>query len=203
MNRGGETEELKNVKLGIFQQIIKNWQTDLKEYDKCRLINRLCGPSKGGWASDIYQDLMIPLVQAGLLSSDEAILFWMELLIEKFEGKDPFYGPTDQPLTELCAKLYSELSAPTLNTVEKRIRKRIMVINREIRRPFAKSHNFEVWNEAKLTGVWNSIFLELALRHGSSNETELKELLETLDKQLRDYTYIPNQELAIFAEEQS
>ncbi|MDM5310338.1 VPA1262 family protein [Peribacillus frigoritolerans] len=200
-NRRGETEELKKVRLGIFQLIIQNWQADLTEYDKSSLINRLCGPSKGSWASDIYEELMIPLVQADMLSSDEAILFWMELLIEKLEGKGSFHLQTDQPLTELCAKLYSKLSEPALKKVEKRIQKRITVVNREFRRPFAKSNNFEIWNEAKLTGIWIAIFLKLALMYGASNE--LKALLETIDKQLQDYTDISNEGLAIFAEKHS
>ena len=153
-----ETEELKNVRLVIFQQIIQNWQANLNEYDKCSLINRLCGPSKGSWASDIYKDLMIPLVQAGMLSSDEAILFWMELLIEKLEGKGSFYSSTDRPLTELCAKLYSGLSDPEMKRMEKRIHKRIIVVNREIRRPFVKSSNFDIWNKSKTNRALDNHF---------------------------------------------
>lgn len=199
-NRLGETEELKNMRLGIFQQMIQNWQLNLTEYEKCNIINKLSGPSKGSWASDIYMDFLSPLVEADMLSSDEAILFWMELLTEKLEGKDSFYRSTDQPLTELCAKLYSELSDPALKLIEKRIRKRIMVINREIRLPFAKSNNFEIWNEAKLSGFWINIFLKLTLRYEPSNANELETLLELMDKELKNSTDISNHGLAIFAE---
>lgn len=112
--KNGEIHELSVLRRQIFDEMRACWSSDLAIPQKHDVIIRLCGPSAGSWAKDIYKDLMIPLVQDGKLTSDEAILFWIDLLLEKMKGDDKgrisFYHLTDQPLTELCAFIMPSLS---------------------------------------------------------------------------------------------
>lgn len=90
--KNGEIHEQSVLRRQIFDEMRACWSSDLLIPQKHNVILRLCGPSAGSWAKDIYKDLMIPLVQDGKLTSEEAILFWIDLLLEKMKGDDKGNG---------------------------------------------------------------------------------------------------------------
>lgn len=190
--KGSESQDIKDVRIKIYEQIRVNWYDKLLECQKKAILRRLCGPSVGDWAKDIYHDLMLYLVQDNKITNDEAILFWINLMLQKIEGnknKDiSFYAPTDITLTELCASILPNLSEESWNSIVKQIRKQINNCNREIRRPFEKSNNFKNWNNIKKQGIWIKVFLELVYEASNDKKLDILGLLNSMDDKLKETT---------------
>ena len=203
--KNGELYKQSVLRRQIFDRMRAGWPSDLLIHQNHDVILRLCGPSAGSCANDIYKDLMIPLVQDGRFSSDEAILFWINLLLEKMKGDDKdrisFYYTTDQPLTELCAFIMPSLSMNEWQSVLRRIGKQIISVNREIRRPFANKINYEKWSNNKKTGLWLAIFLEWTWQFSYSREEEITSLVTELDLHFKRYSGDPSSDLIVFANE--
>lgn len=207
-NRMGiESQEIKDVRISIYEQIQKNWPNNLSKSDEVDILRRLCGPSAGDWSKDIYYDLMLRLVQDKKVTSDNAILFWINLFLGKIEeGKDnrvSFYAPTDIPLTKLCARILPDLSEESWEGKIKQIRKLINKCNREIRRPFEKSNNFNNWNNVKKQGLWLKAFLELAYKDANDRKSNIVDLIKSMDDKLKNTSEITDQSLSDFANQTS
>lgn len=190
--KGNESLEIKNVRISLYELIRVNWNDNLSKCEKKAILHRLCGPSAGSWATDIYLDLMLYLVQDKKISNDKAILFWVNLLLEKIEGSKnknvSFNAPTDSSLTELCASILPNLSEESWNSIVKQIRKQINKCNREIRRSFEKSINFRNWNNTKKQGLWIKTFLELVYEASNDEKSDILDLLNLMDNKLKDAT---------------
>lgn len=200
---GFESEEIKDKRINIYQQIQKNWPNNFSKSEEVAILRRLCGPYAGSWSKDIYHDLMLCLVQDNNMTSDEAILFWINLLLEKVEGdKDnriSFYTPTDILLTELCASILPDLSEESWNEKVKELQKLINKCNRVIRHPFVKSINFNNWNKVKMQGLWLKAFLELAYNATNNEKSDIAELLNRMDNKLKNTIDSTDQNLSNFA----
>ena len=200
---GYESKEIKDVRINIYKQIQECWPDNLSESDKNYILRRLSGPSIGAWSKDIYHDLVLGLVQDQKIESDESILFWINILLEKIEGSKggyvTFYAPTDILLTELCASILPNLSKESWNEKVKQFRKLINKCNREVRRPFEKSNNFHNWNKVKKQGLWLKAFFELAYPAANDKKTDIAELLNRMDKKLMNSSDSTDQDLYGFA----
>lgn len=183
MNKLSKNSDLEYNRRKVYEKIILNWYINIDKDLRNKLFNKLSGVNKGAWSVEIYNELMIPLICSKKLTSDEASLFWINLLLEKIEDSNFFYSKVDNMLTNLCAHLFCNLSSEETKTVYRKIEKIISKINREIRKPFSKSSNFSSWNQAKLTGIWLAIFLKLTL--SVKGIPELKKILNSMDKELR------------------
>ncbi|TBX66049.1 VPA1262 family protein [Bacillus toyonensis] len=189
---GFESQEIKDIRISIYQQIRENWPNNLSKAEAVVILQRLCGPSTGGWSKDIYHDLMLCLVQDNNITSDEAILFWINLFLEKVEGgkdnKISFYAPRDILLIELCASILPDLSEESWGEKVKQIQKLINKCNRVIRLPFEKSKNTNNWSKVKKQGVWLKAFLELAYNATDDKKSDITELLNRMDNKLKNYS---------------
>lgn len=183
--KGLESEPQAELRKNIFLMLQSNWQTELSSVQKTEIIYRLCGPSVGSWTNDIYHDLMVPLVANQVMNSDEAVMLWIDLLLSKIyqdKKSESFYGATDRPLTELCARLLGTLTDKAWGDLSKRIDKLINDINREVRTPFGNKVNFQKWNFAQNAGIWMAIFLEKSYHQSMVRKEEIKQFADRLDK---------------------
>lgn len=183
--KGLESEPQAELRKNIFLMLQSNWQTELSSVQKTEIIYRLCGPSVGSWANDIYHDLMVPLVANQVMNSDEAVMLWIDLLLSKIyqdKKSQSFYGATDRPLTELCARLLGTLTDKAWGDLSKRIDKLINDINREVRMPFGNKVNFQKWTFAQNAGIWMAIFLEKSYHQSMGRKEEIKQFADRLDK---------------------
>ncbi|WNF35240.1 VPA1262 family protein [Bacillaceae bacterium IKA-2] len=212
-NRNGfESEEIKTKRKIIFSQIIENWHDKLSKNEKEWIINRLCGPSVGSWAKDIYCDLMTKLVDDNKMIAGEAKLFWVSLLMDKIKVSEvknndiSFYAQTDIALTELCASILPTLSDESWSLIIKQIRREINTCNREIRRPFEKNNNFKNWNNTKKRGLWLKTFLEITYEIvkdiDEDKKLEVIDLYNIMDKKMKDTTDSTDIALSDFANAQ-
>ncbi|MES5869067.1 VPA1262 family protein [Bacillus cereus group sp. RP32] len=187
---GAESQEIKDVRISIYQKIRENWPNNLSKADAMVVLRRLCGPSVGGWSKDIYHDLMLYLVQDNNMTSDEAILFWINLFLEKVEGdKDnniSLYAPRDILFIELCANILTDLSKESWAEKIKQIQKLINKCNRVIRTPFEKSKNINNWNKVKKQGMLLKVFLELAYNATDNKKSDITEVLNRMDNKLKN-----------------
>lgn len=201
--RGKETSEVRGYRTKLFERMRNEWQPNLTMCKKRAIIKRLSGPSAGSWADDIYHDLLVPLVDDGHYTSDEAILIWVESLLdqaEELEGRITFYPPRDQELTVLCSRILTNLSQEAWGVIKKRLNKLISKMNQIIRNPFAKSQHFTLWNNTKVAGLWITILLELAKNSSNSHCADLQQLLNNLDDKLKTLEN-SNDIFGLFAEE--
>ncbi|MCM3718099.1 VPA1262 family protein [Fictibacillus phosphorivorans] len=204
---GSESQEIKDIRKKLYIKIHKWWPDNFHPIDKDAILRRLSGPSVGGWSKDIYHELLLCLVQDKKITSDEAILFWLNLLLEKIEGGKgnniSFYAPTDILLTDLCASISPELSEEAWGVKVRQVQKLINKCNREIRRPFEKSINFNNWNKVKKQGLWVKAFLELAYNATHEKKQDILELLNQMDDKLKNTSNCTDRYLSEFANQTS
>lgn len=187
-----EDEELRELRLAIFNQIYQNCPTNLSQEQLRKIMHRLGGPSEGNWVVSTTNDLLIPLINNNKLQIDQVTNLWLSVLVDQIrtEGSAVTSGTIDWELTHACA--WAILHASTQCRVD--WIKRLEDLQRNKRgnlyQPFLRSHNSSKWVNAGVCLLWLGSLSNLIFRLYETDEilseTEAIERLEALAENLDD-----------------
>ncbi|MCP4350939.1 MAG: hypothetical protein GY795_36195 [Desulfobacterales bacterium] len=155
-----ETDELKKLRLDIFEQIKICWPEQIAQQDFRRITSWLSGPVEGVWASSTTNDLFIPMMNINKLKFSQISELWFSIL---FEHLQRLFSPyADISLTETCAwaLAYSPLEEfiALMEKIEVIIQKNKSILEK----PFSRSIDYSAWDVSRNGLIWIQTLLKLA-----------------------------------------
>lgn len=206
-NNRHENEELKNIRLQIFDKIRQVWVKNLSA-DKLRdVVHRLSGPSEGSWAVSTNNELLLPLREDNKLTVDEIAQLWLTILVERLEAcisatihkpdnqssRSWFDELTDRELTFTCGWAIANATEDCRTKWRDKLNKKIFnPAKRTINRAFSRSLDFYAWKGACDSLLWLKVLVEITRFYGVDGtigkENELEELVSRLEKDNIDIT---------------
>jgi len=200
-NNRPENEELKNIRLKIFDKIRQVWVENLSAEELRDVVHRLSGPSEGSWAVSTSNELLLPLREDNKLTVDEIAQLWLTILVERLKAcisatddkpdnqSSPsyFYQPTDRELTCICGWAIANATEDCRTNWRDKLNKKIFnPAKRTINRPFSRSLDFYAWKGACDSLLWLKVLVEITLLYGVDGTigkaNELEELVSKLEK---------------------
>ncbi len=200
-NNRPENEEIKNIRLQIFDKIRQVWVKNLSA-DKLRdVVHRLSGPSEGSWAVSTNNELLLPLREDNKLTVDEIAQLWLTILFERLKAcisatdhkpddqssRSWFYDMADEELTFTCGWAIANATENCRTNWRDKLNDKILKpAKRTINRPFSRSLDFYAWKGACDSLLWLKVLVEITRFYGVDGtigkENELEELVSRLEK---------------------
>ncbi|MEQ9234904.1 VPA1262 family protein [Coleofasciculus sp. E2-BRE-01] len=200
-NNRHENEEIKNIRLKIFDKIRQVWVENLSAEELRDVVHRLGGPSEGSWAVSTSNELLLPLQEDNKLTVDEIAQLWLTILVERLEAcisaiihkpdnqssRSWFNELTDRELTFTCGWAIANATEDCRTKWRDKLNKKIFnPAKRTINRPFSRSLDFSAWKGACDSLLWLKVLVEITLLYGVDGtigkENELEELVSRLEK---------------------
>jgi hypothetical protein len=194
-----EDEELRELRLAIFNQIYQNCPSDLSQEQLRSVARRLSGPSEGSWAVSTTNDLLVLLINNGKLQIDQVTNLWLSILVDQIEAEGSAInsGTVDWELTHACAWAIIHASTECRIIWIEKLEKLQGNNRRTLYHPFLRSHNSHKWVNAGVSLLWLESLGNLIFQLNEINEIlddsgtieRLKTFAEKIDDTLA-ITYI-------------
>jgi hypothetical protein len=197
---GLESEDLRAQRVLVTEELIARWGRDGGAgVDLSEVFDRVGGPGRGSWTRSTVSDLLLPLVNQGVLTEKDVVDLIVTTLYERIAShfsdelpgaaKHQYYAATDGELTDVAAALLAQTDPEARSKYVQQLNDAAKAGWQILYRPFARSARYHSWAAALDGLVWATAFLGLLWLHGTDAELEatereriLKEVRENWDR---------------------
>lgn len=189
-----EDEELKRLRIEIFDQMRVNFPENLSQEELYSLIRRLSGIGEGDWSTSINEDFIIPLLNDARLPIEQITELWLSLLVRKltryiespinnqdaqeYAATEPtFHGLDGVELIQVCvwAIVNSDAARKTFWLGElSRLWNKAQGI---LAQPFLKYRKYKTWYQASLCLLWLVLLTRVLMQSKDLDEFSKQSML--------------------------
>lgn len=186
INRSAMNPEKKDIYKGLVAELHNSAPATITADDLNSLVDSMRGHMRQlPWTEPwLFQDVILPLLQAERANVDDAANIWIQELITLLEPKQThgvhlFEREREGQTTNIAAFLFAHSSSDQKQRSLKSIRKVLKQQKLVIQQPLASTSNWSHWNDALMVSMWILSFArwgQYYQREQSMCDQELQEL---------------------------
>lgn len=154
-NQGREDERGQELRRSLIKHFVDTFVELANPNAISQFIPSLSGPLNGSWAQSTNDDVLVPLIQRGVVQDSDLLTLWGAVLDEKLDQKESqFFPPTDVELLDVWAQAFwrgTELQRSHIATLSE---SEIAKAQRTLDEPFLSSRDYSRWRLAADRIIW-------------------------------------------------